>query len=241
MTSGPVRQLSTGPSLADQAYAALRQGITDGTFTPGQQLTERGLAKELGVSPTPVREAISRLEHERLLRRDGRALTVAAPTIDQLRELVHIEAALRGVAARLAATRATTKQLEQIAKAHAAAQKVPRRGRPVEDVAREVLTLTRRFHTLIDEAAGNPTLVDMIATATAFDWTARLGAATRLGRQYPAKQGHDDHQELLDALRARDPERAEELMRAHTRRTGEQFLSLAEQAAPSPPAKQPRG
>jgi hypothetical protein len=71
-------------------------------------------------------------------------------------------------------------------------------------------------------------------------WTARFGAATRLGRRYPAKQGRDEHQELLDALRARDPERAEELMRTHTRRTGEQFLSLAEQTAQSPPVKQSR-
>jgi DNA-binding GntR family transcriptional regulator len=86
-----------------------------------------------------------------------------------------------------------------------------------------VLTLTQRFHAVIDEAAGNPMLVDMIATATAFDATARLGAATLLGRRYPAKQGHDDHQEL------------QELMRAHTQRTPEQFLSLAEQAAQPPP------
>src|SRR5260370_6829603 len=94
MSSSPVRKLSTGPSLADQAYAALREGITSGRFAPGQTLTERALAGELGVSPTPVREAISRLEHERLLERAGRALTVASPGGDRLRQLVRLGAAL---------------------------------------------------------------------------------------------------------------------------------------------------
>src|SRR5260370_40366654 len=79
MNSSPVHKLSTGPSLADQAYAALREGITSGRFAPGQTLTERALAGDLGVSPTPVREPISRLEHARLLQRDEHALTFAAP------------------------------------------------------------------------------------------------------------------------------------------------------------------
>jgi DNA-binding GntR family transcriptional regulator len=217
MNSSPVHKLSTGPSLADQAYAALREGITSGRFTPGQTLTERALAGDLGVSPTPVREAISRLEHERLLERDGRALTV-----------VRIEAALRGVAARIAAERATADEVAEIAAIHAQAQRVKQRGRAVEDVARDVLASTRLFHAKIDQASHNPLLVDMIATATAFDWTVRLRAASTLGPQYPAKEGHGEHEEILDALRARDGDRAERLMAAHTLRTGQQFLAMAD-------------
>jgi len=228
VSSSPVPKLSTGPSLADQAYAALREGITSGRFAPGQTLTERALAGHLGVSPTPVREAISRLEHERLLERDGRALTVASPGVERLRELVRIEAALRGVAARIAAERATTGEIEEIAAVHAQAQRVKQRGRAVEDVARDVLTSTRLFHAKIDQASHNLVLVDMIATATAFDWTVRLRAASTLGPQYPAKEGHGEHEEILDALRARDGDRAERLMAAHTLRTGQQFLAMAD-------------
>jgi DNA-binding GntR family transcriptional regulator len=227
MTSSSVRQLSAGPTLADQAYEELRRRIIDGTYLRGQQLTERALAKDLGVSPTPVREAIRRLEHERLLSRTTR-LRVAAPTPSELRQLRHVEAVLRGAAARFAALNATDRQLEQIARTHAKSLRVPRRGRPVADVARDVLTLTRRFHALIDEASGVPTLIDMIATAGAFDWTVRLRTATDLGRQYPARAGLDEHQLIVDALRSRDAERAEELMRAHTLRTGEQFLAQTE-------------
>jgi DNA-binding GntR family transcriptional regulator len=224
MTSSPMRQLSAGPTLADQAYEELRRRIIEGTYEPGQQVTERALAKDLGVSPTPVREAIRRLEHERLLSRTTR-LRVAAPTPDEVRQLRHVEAVLRGAAARFAATNATDRQLDEIAKTHAQSRRVPRRGRPVADVARDVLTLTRRFHALIDEAAGIPMVTDMIATAGAFDWTLRLRTATELGRDYPARAGLDEHQGILDALRSRDPDRAEELMRAHTLRTGEQFLA----------------
>jgi DNA-binding GntR family transcriptional regulator len=224
MTSSPVRQLSSGPTLADQAYEELRRRIIDGTYEPGQQVTERALAKDLGVSPTPVREAIRRLEHERLLSRTTR-LRVAAPSPDEVRQLRHIEAVLRGAAARFAAMNATDRQIDEIATTHAESRRIPRRGRPVADVAKDVLTLTRRFHALIDEAAGIPMVTDMIATAGAFDWTTRLRTATELGRRYPARAGLDEHQGILDALRAHDADRAEELMRAHTLRTGEQFLA----------------
>ena len=55
-------KLTTGPTLSDQAYRALRSDITTGALKPGQRLTERGLAEHLGVSPTPVREALQRLD-----------------------------------------------------------------------------------------------------------------------------------------------------------------------------------
>src|SRR5258707_3452918 len=108
-------KLTTGPTLSDQAYRALREDITTGTLRPGQRLTERSLAEHLGVSPTPVREALQRLEHERLIERDAvRAIRVADPSVARLRELSLIEVALRGVAARLAAERATASEVAAI-------------------------------------------------------------------------------------------------------------------------------
>src|ERR1700722_16036107 len=113
-----VRKLTTGPTLSDQAYRALREEITTGELKPGQRVTERALAEHLGVSPTPVREALQRLEHERLIERDAvRAIRVAEPSVDRLHELSLIEAALRGVAARLAAERATDQEVKRIAEA----------------------------------------------------------------------------------------------------------------------------
>ena len=105
MTAGPkaTRRLTTGPSLADQAYDALREDITTGRLNAETRITERLLAQRLGVSPTPVREALTRLEHEHLIERgDGNAIRVAQPSLSRLHELSLIEAALRGVAARIA-------------------------------------------------------------------------------------------------------------------------------------------
>ena len=113
--------LSTGPTLADQAYRALREEIISGVLGPGERLTERHLAARLGVSPTPVREALQRLEHEHLIQRTGtRRLLVAEPSVHRLYELTLIEAALRGVGARLAAENASERELLAIEQAQAA-------------------------------------------------------------------------------------------------------------------------
>jgi DNA-binding GntR family transcriptional regulator len=223
-------KLTTGPSLADQAYRVLRGMITDGALVAGERLTERGLATKLGVSPTPVREAISRLEHERLLERhDGRALTVAAPSPQRLHEVALIQAALRGVAAGLAATNATEEELARIAEANAQAQRVEHKGRTVEQVARETLAATRRFHQLIDHAARNPMLTDMIATASAFDLGIRLRAVNALGETYPERESHEEHDAILRALLDRDAARAEALTREHLLHTANRLLTFLEQ------------
>ena len=168
-------RLTTGPTLSDQAYKALREDITTGALKPGQRLTERGLAEHLGVSPTPVREALQRLEHERLIERDAvRAIRVTDPSVARLRELSLIEVALRGVAARLAAERATAAEVKAIMAACDRAEALADNNDWDEARVRELLEVTRGFHRLIDEAAHTQTLIDMISTATAFDWSFRL-------------------------------------------------------------------
>lgn len=221
-----VRQLSTGPSLSEQAYQAVRQMIVDGTLTPGERLTERSLGGMLGVSPTPVREAFRRLEQERLIeRRDSRTVTVAAPTEAQLRKLSLIQTALRGVAARLAAEGASDAELAEIAAASRRGIDLSRRRAP----AAAQVACARGLHELIDRAAHSQPLTDMIATTTAFGLAERVRAAQTLGEQYPAA-GLTEHERIVEALLARDGARAEELMRAHLGRSGEFFLSLRRDA-----------
>src|SRR6267378_2656929 len=114
-SQGKSRRLVTAPTLADQAYRALREDIANGRLAPASRLTERALADRLGVSPTPIREALQRLEHERLIvRNDTRSIRVADPSLAHLRELSFVEAALRGVAARLAAENATDRERADI-------------------------------------------------------------------------------------------------------------------------------
>jgi DNA-binding GntR family transcriptional regulator len=223
-------QLVTGPSLADQAYWAVREMITTGALRRGQRITERALGDQLGVSATPIREAFRRLEHERLIERlDGRSVTVSDPSHEDLAARNLIQAALRGVAARLAATAATDQELAEIQAAYAESRN-PRAARTRAAVGDRIVT-TRQFHELIDRAAHSPLLVDMIATAAAFDLEERVRAAETLGHDYPAELGLDEHGELLDALVARNADRAEKLMRAHIERTGALFLSVRDGTA----------
>jgi DNA-binding GntR family transcriptional regulator len=222
-------RLTTGPSLGDQAYNVLRDLVTSGDLAPGERLTERGLAERLGVSPTPVREAISRLIHERLLVRvDRRTLQVAAPSLRRLREMSLIQAALRGVAARLAAENATEEELDEIARVHRESLVGRRRGRPAGPARPGATQLRHDFHQLIVEASHSPSLIDMIATAEAFGRALRERAQRSANAAESIRQAVEEHDAIVDALRARDGARAEAIMREHTLWIGERYLEFAE-------------
>jgi DNA-binding GntR family transcriptional regulator len=220
----PHQVLTIGPTLADQAYRALREEIISGKLKPGEPLTERHLATRLGVSPTPIREALQRLEHEHLIQRtDTRRILVAEPSVHRLYELTLIEAALRGTGARLAAENATEKELAAIQQTHAAFTDTmtPERA----------LAAARKLHALIDQASHNETLITMIATATAFDWQFRLETIPDIfgSNQNAALDRHHEHGKIVKALTARDGETAEKLMRQHILGATDAFLRAREE------------
>jgi DNA-binding GntR family transcriptional regulator len=219
-------QLTTGPSLAEQAYGVIRDLIATGELAPGERLTERALADRLGVSPTPVREAISRLIHERLLVRvGGRALQVADSDARNLHDMALIAAALNGVAARLAAESASDEELQEISRADHASREMSKRDR---DVSQEAAELRHDFHHLVVQASHNPSLINMIATADAFGRPLRLQAQRSPGAVENIRRAVDEHEAIVAALLARDGARAEELMREHTAWVGARYLDFAE-------------
>jgi DNA-binding GntR family transcriptional regulator len=222
MTKEP-QTLSTGPTLADQAYDALRQEIISGKLQPGERLTERHLAQRLGVSPTPIREALGRLEHEHLIERtQTRRIQVAKPSRRRLYELVLMEAALRGVAAQLAAENATDKELAAIEKTH-------RQFTALVLSPERALATTRRLHEQIDRASHNESLVRMIATVTAFDWQFRLETLREIygPNRNAVLERHREHGRIVDALMSRDGDAAEELMRRHILGANDAYLRAA--------------
>jgi DNA-binding GntR family transcriptional regulator len=227
------RKLTTGPTLSDQAYRALREAITTGELKPGQRLTERALADHLGVSPTPVREALQRLEHERLIERDAvRSIRVAEPSVSRLYEFALIEVALRGVAARLAAERATDLEVKRIVEACDRAEALAGRASWTEPAVRDILKVTRGFHQLVDQAAHNQTLLDMISTATAFDWAFRVRwAVDSHPDQASLHRSLDQHRSVATAIQARDGQAAEEAMRWHSESRANAFLAIASRNA----------
>jgi DNA-binding GntR family transcriptional regulator len=216
--------------LGDRAYHELHRMIVDGDLQEGERLTERALAERLEISPTPIREALQRLEQEWLIERRGpKTVVVAGANRRHLRELRVLEAALRGVAARLAVENATDEEVEQLARLHAEALRVSRSRLSRAKVVAQVLELTRQFHALLDVSSHNPVVVKMIATTTAFDFVTRLDRIKRLGKDTPTAWVVE-HAEIIEALRARDADRAEQLVRSHVLHTGRYLASAADES-----------
>ena len=97
------------------AYTLILSAIDNGIYRPGDRLVESELAERFGVSRTPVREALQRLETQSMLKRDGRSLIVAALDHNQLAELHTVRTELEALAARLAARHATPEEIRVLA------------------------------------------------------------------------------------------------------------------------------
>jgi DNA-binding GntR family transcriptional regulator len=199
-------------SLAERAYQALREKIATADLAPGQRLTERGLAVLLGVSPTPVREAIRRLEQEGLLTRPTpRSLTVVEHSEQALRELLHAEIVLRAAIARFATDKITDAAIDQMATL--VDVMLARAG---EASAMEMLTDAAKFDAILQTAADSAAVTSLAASAGIFSRTRRLASITAMRDRYPATglQHLRAHGDIVDALRARDADRVEQAVRA---------------------------
>lgn len=210
-TLRPLRQNET---LGERAYFAIRSAITSGSLKPGERITERDLASKLEVSPTPVREALRQLEQEGLVvRTPNREVRVSGMPSASVAEMLLIQAALRGIAARLAAEKMTDEEVGEIQAVLQENQEALATGPP-----ELLLDLADRFHALVDQASRNLTVVKFLDTVMAFDPIDRLETLTD---REQAQTRFQEHQQIAVALAARDRDLAEELMRSHVLRAGQ--------------------
>ncbi|WP_270934147.1 GntR family transcriptional regulator [Falsiroseomonas oryzae] len=193
--------------LGQDAYARIREAIRDGTLTPGLRLTETDLAARFGVSRTPVRQAIAKLESEGLLSHEPRrGLTVTRPDHAQVMELYVMREILEGAAARLAAQHATETEIAAMAElieAEPDSMSAPR----------TLAEINLRLHGLIYLAARNRYLLRSLEQLSAT--MALLPSLLMQGNR--AEAAHAEHRAILDALRRRDPQAADDAARAHVR------------------------
>jgi DNA-binding GntR family transcriptional regulator len=189
---------------------AIRKLILDGVLPPGHRLKERELCEQLGVSRTPVREAIKALTQEGLLRSlPNHSAVVATMDLDEVRALVVVLAEIEALSVRLACAAASDADLEKIAAAHH--QMVIFQ---VRNLLHEYFHYNKEFHRLIATASGNSVLLwNWQLLATRSD-RARFTSNLRPKRWPLAIQ---EHAGILEALIARDGERASQLMREHVR------------------------
>jgi DNA-binding GntR family transcriptional regulator len=198
-------------SLAELAYQAIREGIATGLFAAGERVTERGLAGRLGVSPTPVREALRRLEQEGLIERvSARQLRVVDHSSDSLRELMLTGAALRAMEARFATHKITDAALDRMA------ELVDRLATHHDMNNPEHLRIAREFDIEIEAAAANPTLRSMILSLSIVGQERRTRSVEAM-RLHPeiGMRRVQDHRDILAAFRSRDPDLVEQVFRRH--------------------------
>lgn len=203
--------------MLKDAYSLILDAIEAGVYKPGDRLVESELAERMGVSRTPVREALQRLETQGMLARDGRSLIVASLDHNQLAELYTVRAELEGLAARLAARHATDEEIRVL------------RGMVEDDRGllggdpRILSKANKRFHRLIHLASHNRFLVqqlDLVHRAMALMATTSFAAE---GRDEIAISEHD---EIVRALEAHDGDAAHGALKSHISKAFETRLRV---------------
>jgi len=203
----PIKLDSYKP-LRELVCENIRQAIIDGTFSPGERLMEIQLADEMGVSRTPVREAIRKLELEGFVVMIPRRGTyVADISIKDITEIYEIRISLDILATGLAAERITDEELEKLN------SYLIEIGRyvPTMDMDK-IVELDSAFHDVLYKASRNERLVNIIGNLRE-----QLTGIRGRSMSYPGRmvETMDEHRALLEAIAARDVERAQRAARVH--------------------------
>ena len=208
-----LRPVESNVALKDKVYQALKAAITSMEIYAGEEpprLDERRLAEELGVSRTPVREALARLEHEGLVETlPRRGVFVVRKSKAELIEIVHVWAALEGMAARLATERASDAEIAELRSLFASASG----GNGPQANIDEYSDKNIRFHQAIIRLAKSGMLSEL--TDALFVHMRAIRAKT-IGERDRASRSIIDHIHIIEAIEARDAELAERLVREHS-------------------------
>jgi DNA-binding GntR family transcriptional regulator len=213
-----------GISVREKTYDYLKSNILSGRFVQGERLAEEHLAEEIGVSRTPVREALHKLEQDGLIEPlESRGFCVPMDSPEEIEDLFELRAVLEGYTLKIICERITDQQIVKLEEIIGKAGDALRRKRIDEvfqwntqfhDTLHDMVADKRRFHNLI---------VNMRKYVLRYrkDTLQYLGAATRAS---------DGHRQILLALKLKDPELCERVMRVHIRQSKEDALQTNREA-----------
>ncbi len=196
------------------AYELILEAIDVGVYRPGDRLVESELAERFGVSRTPIREALQRLETQSLLARDGRSLIVASLDHNQLADLYVVRTELEGLAARLAARHAADEEISVL-------KDMIEEDRALLHDPSALSRANRRFHKQIHLASHNRYLVqqlDLVHRSMA------LLATTSLAVDGRGAMALEEHAEIVSAIERRDGDAAYKALKEHISRAFETRL-----------------
>lgn len=202
--------LSGAPSLREAAYERIKDAIRHGVLQPGDPLTETRLSQWLGISRTPVREALQSLAQEGLVQViPGRAVTVAAPSVEDTLSAIHVRSLLEPVVVRLATDAISNTSLEKLWQTLLTMEQAATAGdRPTWSKA------DTRYHELISAACPNQLLAELslqIRNRVSF---IAVDSKTSPERLLTCTA---EHRQIVEYIAARDAQAAEQAMRDHLR------------------------
>lgn len=206
-------------TLQERVYLRIRQALILSELKPGQVLTIRELAHNLGTSIMPVREALQKLTVERVLELlPTRSVRVPVLSAEEFAQICEARMLLEGHMARLAAERADAAELERIEQASRAflSAKVPSAPTVIQQRNRE-------FHFAIYEAAHQPTMLELIEPLWVRCGPCTVALFVDLGVEKIKRGATTHHQQALEAIRARRPAAAEEAIVADISATSERY------------------
>ena len=203
-------------SYTEQAQEAIKRLIFDGTYKPGERLKEAGLSQTLGISRSPIREAIQGLANEGLIKLvPQKGAYVSTFDLQEIRNLFEVLEALEGLSARLAAERSTSQQLEELGKL----LESTRNSLDSDELAGYPRDLSlypkdMGFHGSISELAQNDKLASQASEVRA---QLRLARARLASERDLARQTYQEHRAVYRSILDKNPEKAEKVMRFHIR------------------------
>lgn len=207
-----VEPLEVNPGLREKVYHALKEAISEMDIYNGSEapkLDERKLSDQLGVSRTPIREAITRLEQEGLVETIPRRGTfVIRKTKKQILEIIYVWAALEGMAAKMATESATDQELASMRKLFVTFAGGSQDGAHIDEYSETNIA----FHQRLIELSKSKLLIDM--TDSLFVHMRAIRRKT-IGERNRAKESVIDHIRIIEALESRDSQKAETLVEDH--------------------------
>jgi DNA-binding GntR family transcriptional regulator len=211
----------------EHAYERIRDLILHMEIKPGQAVTEVSLSGQLGLSRTPVREAIKRLEQEGLIVTSNRRKRVYVLTIQDVEEIFDLKMCLEGSVAAWAAERATDKQRRAlrsiIAKMKRVAGRRPDSHAKEEQWLEQWLVEDRHFHALLFEMAGNKRVQQIVRNYNMQWHRLRLGMLTMEGR---IEKSAGEHETVAEAIVNRQPVAARQAMEKHLRNLRRELVKI---------------
>ena len=208
-------------NLTDRVYHRLREGILAGQYAEGEALTELGVAKELNVSRTPVREALRQLELEELVElRPNRGAIVKGISAEDIRDIYEIRSVIESMAAARAAVEATEEELNALEETLDLTQFYLDRSN-----YDKLQSMDGSFHQQLYEMCKSRMLRHILTDLHNYVGRSRGASLKTEGR---AQASIEEHRAILEALRARDPQLARDRMTGHVRNTYANIMRIME-------------